>query len=178
MPGKHAPKSSASFIVSLARAGVIGAVALALIVVIVAVTLGSNDTTATPDADRATPTVGATVTPSAEPTDDTGLPHEETATPTPSGPPGARTTISVLNGTDRSGLAARIRAKITDAGYLKVTSGNAETTKRTVVYYRPGSQAVAEDLMTLIPELRTLEPAGTDTPKGAVVIVLGSDFDG
>lgn len=180
VPGKHAPKSPGSFYASLARAGVIGAVALGLIVVIVAVTLGSNDTTATPGADRPSTPVDATGTPTAsvEPTDGTSLPPEETTSPTPTGPPGARTVISVLNGTDRNGLAARIRAKILDAGYVKVTSANGKTTKRTIVYYRPGSQAVAEDLITLIPELRRAEPADEDTPKGAVVIVLGSDFDG
>lgn len=84
----------------------------------------------------------------------------------------------MLNATDRNGLAARIRAKLVDEGYLRVTSGNAEETERTAIYYRAGSLEAAQAIVRLVPELGDPVPAEEDTPKGAIVLILGSDFRG
>lgn len=178
MPGKHAPSSPWSFYASVARAAVVGTIALGLIVAIVMVTLGSGDRgTAAPEGPPVTTITPTTdVDPSEEPS---GSPSV-TPSPSPSetGPPGFTAAISVLNATDRSGLAARIRAKLVDEGYRRVTSGNAEPSDRTRLYYRGRSREAADAISRLIPELGEPVPAEADTPKGAVVIILGSDFQG
>jgi hypothetical protein len=179
VPGKHAPSSSWSFYASLARAAVVGTIGLGLIIAIVMVTLGSNGSR--PSAEPPEP-IPSTLTPTPSPSPTGSDIVVDTPSPSPSptltGPPGFRSSISVLNGTDRNGLAARIRAKLVDEGYLRVTSGNTEPTRRTVIYYRDGAREAADAIVELVPELGDPVPAEEDTPKGAVVIVLGSDFQG
>lgn len=180
MSGKHAPSSGWSFYASLTRAVVVGAVALGLVIAIVMVTLGSKETeSAQPQTPgSATPTL--TASPSVSPSPTSSVSDEPTPSPSPTetGPPGFNLSISVLNSTTRNGLAARIRAKLVDEGYRRVTSGNTPPEQRTRIYYRPGAEEAADAIVKLIPELGEPVEASADTPKGAVVIILAKDFQG
>lgn len=180
MSGKHAPSSGWSFYASLTRAVVVGAIALGLIVAIVMVTLGSDAGKSAkppePPVSTITPTSTGSVIPTDEPTVESPSPEPS---PSETGPTGFKLSVSVLNGTDRSGLAARIRAKLVDEGYRRATSGNTGSVVSTKIYYRgDASRDAAEAIVKLIPELGEPIQAEADTPKGSVVIILGSDFQG
>lgn len=65
--------------------------------------------------------------------------------------------ISVLNGNGTRGQAAIIAAKIRQAGYAHVTYGNAAsyTYKTTLITYKAGRKAVAEDIASVLSDRST-----------------------
>ncbi len=102
------------------------------------------------------------------------------ATPTPP-PDRADISLAVLNGTNETGLAARVAGQAEGLGYSGVTAGNAPTTSDpSTVYYRSGqrtaAQRVAKDLQ--IEVVKTLPGSGSlaaAVPDGVeVALVLGA----
>src|SRR6266545_3567560 len=103
MPGKHAPDSSRSFVISLARAlgAALGAVALMVIAVVVFLNRGDNKPEGLP----------IVSSPSSHATSSSPSPSP-TPTPTPTSSPKVlpanQVKVEVLNGTTRTGLAKDI----------------------------------------------------------------------
>jgi LCP family protein required for cell wall assembly len=91
--------------------------------------------------------------------------------------------VAVLNGTNRSGLAAKVSAGL--AAWLYRSSGAnapAPTYARSWVYYRPGFARAARDVAKIVGRGFVMPwPARfsqRSTAKGDVAIVLGADYNG
>jgi LytR cell envelope-related transcriptional attenuator len=87
--------------------------------------------------------------------------------------------ISVLNGTPRSGLAATTAKRLAAWGY-HTRGSNAPATgyHRTWVYYRPGFEKAAADLVKILGHGYGLAIPATFTQTANVVLILGSDYPG
>jgi hypothetical protein len=118
---------------------------------------------------RATPTV--TPTPTATPT----------ATPTPTATMVPSTTIKILNGVGRAGLAADAKNKLQTAGWTTVSTGDAKQlgVPTTTVYYsdptlRGVALGVAQSLgTTAVAQSDEYASEGTQ-----LTVVLGADYSG
>lgn len=180
MPGKHAPKSSASFIASLARAGTGALAAIGLVVVIVLIAMNSrgdgdptNAATGGPPSPRVTRTSSPTPTPTPSPTPTQTTPS--TLAPEPMIPKD-RLTVEVLNGNGREGAAGEVAARLQAAGYTRVTAANASLTPRTTIYYRGALRREARRMLDEFPEFERIREASSSTPGTArLTIVLGTD---
>lgn len=85
--------------------------------------------------------------------------------------------ITVLNGTDRDGLAAYVAEDLHADGYPQATTGNTAASDRTVVTYPEEERTAAERVdQALDNEGAELEASST-LESGQVEIVLGNDFD-
>ncbi|MBU1944580.1 MAG: LCP family protein [Actinobacteria bacterium] len=89
--------------------------------------------------------------------------------------------VAVLNGTDVTGLAAKVAAELGKAGYGGVNTGNAEDAySRTTVYYAPGESSkaglVASDLEGAREPVIEEGAGVTSDHDATVVVVLGSDY--
>ncbi len=132
----------------------------------------TNTVTAGPSATTAT-TSGSTPTKATSGTSPTSS--------APSSPPATadRTqSVSVLNSTGRSGLAAGAAARLREAGWTIRSTGNANGGGATSVYYgraslRPTAQAVAADLGA-----PAVLRESADFGAGRITVVLGSDYPG
>lgn len=168
MPGKHAPGSSRSFYLSLAKAasGAIAVVALIAVVVVVALQSGDEEPQA-----RGTRPPAATASPAASPT------AAPTAAPSPTRTP-SEITVAVLNGTTRPGLARGTADRVRREGYKVVTVGNAEEpAERSTIFYRSGARADALALQVKFPEFGAVEQAGPALAREALLtLVIGADF--
>jgi hypothetical protein len=106
------------------------------------------------------------------------------ATATPAAPSRASTTVAVLNGTTKTGLAATTREQLLTGGYNKdkVVAGNNPSTDRqratSVVMYKTGARVQARDVArTLnIQDVQPLDPASQ--AAASVVVVVGADKSG
>ncbi len=84
--------------------------------------------------------------------------------------------MRVLNGGETTGLAAKIARALTGLGFGVVEVGNAaQQLNRTVVMYPPGREAEARTVAAALPTAALQSDA---TLAGAVVVVLGLDYDG
>lgn len=88
--------------------------------------------------------------------------------------------LSVLNGTSIAGLAASTAERAETLGYSGVVTGNAPTsTEPSVVYFRPGARAAAEqaatdlEVVTVRPLPRSGALAAAAPAEAQVVVVLG-----
>ncbi len=91
------------------------------------------------------------------------------------------TTIEVLNGTDRNGLAARTQDLYQNFGFEVLRIGNADRNDyiNTIIIDRAGNSDVARRVGELISADNILD--GTplaDNPEIDITIILGEDFDG
>lgn len=169
MPGKHAPASPRSFILSVARTVVAVLVVLGVVAGIAVAVLGNvnkkpvSAPTIHPSA-HATPTTSATA-PIASPSE------------TPSLRAPAQLTIVVLNGTGRAGLAAKVQGQLEKAGFKIVRIGNHAPAAKTAIFYQSSAKVDAGALLDRYPEFGTTKPADKTSAKDALLtIVLGSDY--
>ncbi|MBT2501783.1 LytR C-terminal domain-containing protein [Curtobacterium sp. ISL-83] len=89
------------------------------------------------------------------------------------------TTVVVLNGTTRAGLAAKASGALTTAGWKVASTGDAGTTgaTATIVYYQQASQAaVAQGIAKQLGVATVRQSAAF--PNAAVSVVLGADYAG
>ncbi len=167
MPGKHAPESSASFLLSLSRAvgGALAAVAVMTILVVALLNRGS-------DAESQ----GPTVSPPPPPTVSTS-PRPQASTPaaTPAVLAPSKVTVQVLNGTQRVGLAARTADDIQKAGYKLAGTGNGAATQKSAIFYRKGRGAEAAAFQQLFPGFTVLKQAPASQAT-ILKVVLGADW--
>lgn len=175
--GKHAPASSKSFLISLgtAIAGALVALGIVVGIAVVALNAGNDDgtaavptTTPTRSLPVSSPSRTATVSESPSPT--------ESAPATAKAP--SETTLRVLNGAGRAGLAAAFADRAKAEGYPQPIVDNAEdpATKSTI-YYRADSEAEAEALRARFPELTEIAPAPAAFKTDVMLtVVLGQDY--
>ncbi len=173
MPGKHAPESPASFILSVGRAAAGALVVLGVVAVIAVAATGSNKK---PTAQSSTPPVTRTTHP---PTSSPStLPATSTPTATATASTAPKVTVNVLNGTTTTGIARALATKLTREGYLvKTVATEAKHQTVTTIYYRPGEKAAADALLAAHPELGKVAAALASTPTNAnLTIILGDDY--
>jgi len=99
-------------------------------------------------------------------------------TPTAPGPDRAAVIVSVLNATNRSGLATRVQGVLAAAGFRTGAADNATSRQdRTEVFVAPGARAAGEQVAaTLGGHLTIVEDP--QQPADRVKIVLGADYFG
>jgi len=87
------------------------------------------------------------------------------------------THVRVLNGSGAEGAAADALADLTDQGFVGAGTGNADERGTTEVHYRPGEDAKAALVASLV--RGPVEQVEDDSIDGAdVVLVLGAQFEG
>ncbi|MDP8959795.1 MAG: LytR C-terminal domain-containing protein [Actinomycetota bacterium] len=90
--------------------------------------------------------------------------------------PPAELTVLVLNGTGRSGLAARVSGELGRAGYQTLQPDNTEEPFDTSrVWFAPGFEREARRLGNAFPDAR-LEPYPEAEPPANMVVVLGTSY--
>ena len=174
MPGKHAPDSPASFILSVGRAAAGALVVLGVVAVIAVAATGSNKK---PIAQSSTPRATvSTRTPTSSPSSTLSATSTPTATATASTAP--KVTVNVLNGTTRNGIAGALAAKLRAEGYaIKTVATDPKHQTVTTIYYRPGQKAAADALLAAHPELGKVAAAIASTPTNAdLTVILGDDY--
>lgn len=148
------------------------AVALLIGVVLLAKGFSQEDgliSTASPETDRTTTTVGAIE-------GGTG----ETTTTTAAANPPASVSVLVANGSGATGVAGSNADKLNAAGYTTVETTNAPTTTATSVYYAAGAQADAAAVATALGFDQAVVAAMPSSPPvelagATVLVVVGSD---
>jgi LCP family protein required for cell wall assembly len=94
-----------------------------------------------------------------------------------------RVRVAVLNGTDRTGLAAKVSGGLGDWGY-PAAGANAPAANyvRTWVYYKPGFARAAHDVAKIVGrgfvEAVPARFAHRSHARGDVVLILGTDYAG
>ncbi|HJR19218.1 MAG: LytR C-terminal domain-containing protein [Actinomycetota bacterium] len=169
MPGKHAPESPASFVLSLSRAvgGALAAVAVMTILVVALLNRGSAEP------QGGGPTIES---PNASPTQSASPSASPTVSPSPQPLAPSKVTVLVLNGTARTGLAKATAEDIERAGYkLMGTPANAAATAKSTIFYRKGRRAEALAFQASFPDFTVLKeaPASQET---ILRVVLGADW--
>lgn len=169
MPGKHAPESSASFLISLSRAvgGALAAVAIMTILVVALLNRGN--------ADESGPTVSLPTSTPTRSTSPSPTPTTASPTPAPKVLAPSKVTVQVLNGTNHTGLAARTASDIQKLGYKLAGTGNAAPTQKSTIFYRKGRRAEALAFQQSFPDFTVLKEATTSQP-GILKVVLGADW--
>lgn len=169
MPGKHAPESSASFILSLSRAvgGALAAVAVMTILVVALLNRGSAEPQGSPTVESPTASPSRTATPTPTPT--------ATASPTKAPLAPSKVTVQVLNGTSRTGLAAATAQDIERAGYKLAGTGNSTRLDKSTIFYRKGRKAEALAFQASFPDFTVLKEAPS-SQTAILRVVLGADW--
>jgi hypothetical protein len=158
----------------------VGTAALRGILVALAVVLGLIVLAkAFPDSAPATDTAPAASTPTVSPAAQQPTTGQTTQPTTPASPTRVEgVVVQVLNGTDVSGLAAKTGDTLTSFGYNVVEVGDYSSRdyKKTYLYHRPDSLAVAQRLKAeFFPKAR-LEEATNNLKKNVqVTVVVGLD---
>jgi len=91
------------------------------------------------------------------------------------------TTVSVLNGTGTTGLAAKVQGQLVGAGYAKGITQNAQGGPKTIVYYADGSQAAGKDVARRLKtdQVKPIDPQTLAAGGAAkIVVILGQDQAG
>jgi hypothetical protein len=177
MPGKHAPDSPTSFYLSIARAvtGALAALALVVAIAMVAVNSRANDeprAAGTPAASSPTELSSVEESPTPEPSESEPEPSVAEPVRAP-----AKTSVDVLNGTPRAGLARSLADRIAGKDYKIATVGNAARAAKTTIFYRKDAKAEAEALLRAFPELKRIREASGSTPGSALLtVVIGDNY--
>ncbi|MDD5109929.1 MAG: LytR C-terminal domain-containing protein [Patescibacteria group bacterium] len=101
-----------------------------------------------------------------------------TTTPTVVAPAKDTIAIAVLNGSGIAGLAGKVVEELQQAGYHKLTAGNADAFDYAdmTIRYRSSMRGAAEDITTVLRsryQKFTLEEVATSTPGVDVTVILG-----
>ena len=113
--------------------------------------------------------------PSSSPTSSSPSPSPSRTSKTPTAADRSATVV-VYNQTAVSGLAAAYAARLQQAGWSVVGVDNwTGTVPETTVYYRPGDEAAARQLMRDVPQVGRIRPAVTGmAPEGLTLILAGN----
>lgn len=115
------------------------------------------------------------------PSPEPSLPPSPAASPAASASPTASVEgegrLQVLNGSGTSGLGTKVAAKLKEAGYEIVSTGNAvRRYDETTVFYQPGSEALAREVARFLGTTK-IEPAPNSLDKKIpVTVVVGADY--
>ena len=93
--------------------------------------------------------------------------------------PAAKVSITVLNGSGRSGLAASLTRQLRKAGYSATDGGNASSFSFTTtsIVYDPNALAIARRLAARLAPAH-LQLLGSTAASGQVTVTVGSSFSG
>ncbi|MGQ0837992.1 LCP family protein [Actinokineospora sp.] len=89
--------------------------------------------------------------------------------------PAAKPTVTVLNASGRTGLAAEVADTLAGQGFKTGETGNATSRQKTVVRYAKGDQAGADSVAQALGGDITVE-ADANLTRGKVTVLLGKDF--
>jgi hypothetical protein len=175
LAGRHEPKATGSFYLSLATAALRGALVVAAVVLGVFVL-----SRAFPSTGEDTPPVAPAETPTSEAPQEEpggggmGSPPAEQEPEEP--PPPEDVTLQVLNGTDVDGLAAEAADMLEAEGYQIDNIDNAnQSYEVTTLFFHPKSEAAATALQTdFFPDAQ-LEEGARDLAVD-VSVILGADY--
>jgi hypothetical protein len=107
----------------------------------------------------------------------TGTPATNTKKAKPKAKPFVRknTTVSVINGTVASGLAAETEGQLTKAGFGKgvASTGADQSHSATVIYYQPGHKRDAQEVKRVL-KGGAIEPIGGKNPISTVCAVTAN----
>lgn len=176
MPGKHAPASSKSFFISLGTAlgGAVAALGIVVGIALVALNAGTDKDTRTPAGSQTTPPPRTQTTP----------PAISSPSPTPSQTSTSstttevsKTTLRVLNGSGRGGVAKTMAQRAKDEGYPEPAVGNTTRTTKSTVYFAQGRRAEAEEFQRRFPEFTEIAPAPSTFASDVMLsVVVGLDY--
>ncbi|SDD73239.1 LCP family protein [Actinokineospora iranica] len=96
-------------------------------------------------------------------------------TPPSSEASAGKPTVTVLNASGRTGLAAEVADSLTAQGFKTGETGNATTRAKSVVRYATGEKSSADSVAKALGDDITVEP-DTKLTKGTVTVLLGKDF--
>jgi LCP family protein required for cell wall assembly len=105
-------------------------------------------------------------------------PTAPTAPPPAKAPAPSKVTVTVKNGTDRQGLAARATTALDRLGFNASNGGNAASAARTTLFHAPGSDAAARGLARALKGGRVARAPQAGLAAGEVVLVAGADVGG
>jgi hypothetical protein len=131
--------------------------------------------TPTSSSASASPTTSGSSSPSASPTTTSSSPSPSPK-PSKTAQPDRSAPVVVFNQTSISGLAAAYAAKLQQAGW-RVTGVDNWTgfVPETTVYYRPGDEAAARQLMRDLPTVNRIRAAVSGMPsQGLTLIIAGN----
>ncbi len=178
MPGKHAPASSKSFLISLGTAagGALAALAVVVGIALVALNAGSDKAPADPAIGSTPPRTTPPPSPSASATQSV-LPSES-ASPAGELTPVERTTLRILNGSGTAGQAARMAERAKNEGYPSAKVGNADDrAPKSTVFYAQGAREEAKEFQRRFPEFTEMAAAPSSFATDVMLtIVIGSDY--
>jgi hypothetical protein len=81
--------------------------------------------------------------------------------------------VVVFNQTSVPGLAAAFAARLQEAGWTVTGVDNwTGTVPETTIYYRPGDEADARQLMRDIPQVNRILPAVSGMPEQGLTLIL------
>jgi hypothetical protein len=127
----------------------------------------SSLTAATPSDSAAAP---PSVAPSPVSITPSSSPRVSAATVAPAAP---KLALTVLNNSNRAGLAKRAAARFAAAGWpIKLTGGFRGRVTATTVYYAPGQQASALALQRAFPAIERVRPRFAGLPGSGLTVVL------
>lgn len=112
---------------------------------------------------------------------ETASTQESSPAATPAAKPAEKVTVTILNGTDIKGLAAKAETKLSDQSerYTVEKTDNAAAqgyTKTLVVDVGGGHEQTAADLATLLGGEVAKLPDGEESPSTALLVIVGKDF--
>jgi LCP family protein required for cell wall assembly len=83
--------------------------------------------------------------------------------------------VDVNNGSEQSGLAAKVLTKLTSAGFAQGTTGNTATRSSSIIYFHAGEQASADAVDSALGGHVTVAE-GPSVPSGQVWVELGTHY--
>ncbi|MHB8512909.1 MAG: LytR C-terminal domain-containing protein [Actinomycetota bacterium] len=172
MPGKHAPATSKSFLISLGTAAGGALAALALVVGIALVVTHTGTKTNALTTPPPTPSIvhthrASTVAPTRTPTSVASTSVADVK-------------LRILNATTRKGLAASLATRAQNEGYPPALIGDYPTKESiSKIYYRAGSQQDALGFQQRFPEFTEVHLApSTFKTDVNLTIIIGADYPG
>ncbi|WP_285612084.1 LCP family protein [Actinokineospora globicatena] len=89
--------------------------------------------------------------------------------------PSTKPTVTVLNGSGRTGLAAEVADTLESQGFPTAPTGNAAARSKTVVRYAKGEESGGTAVVDALGGKATSE-ADANLGKGKVTVIIGKDF--
>ncbi|HVK22374.1 MAG TPA: LCP family protein [Actinokineospora sp.] len=87
----------------------------------------------------------------------------------------AKPTVTVLNGSGRTGLAAEVADSLSDQGFKTGETGNAAARAKTVIRYAAGEKAAGDAVAAALDGAFLVEE-DANIGKGKVTVLIGKDF--
>ncbi|MDQ3401812.1 MAG: LCP family protein [Actinomycetota bacterium] len=107
--------------------------------------------------------------------DSAAPPPSSGASQAPSAPAEDKPTVTVLNGSGRTGLAAEVAGTLTDQGFTTGETGNAAARSKTVIRHAKSEKTAADAVAKALGSEFPVE-ADANLSAGKVTVLIGKDF--